>query len=495
VKTVLPHYEPRQDVQDIIALCHALDGNPSGIVLAAKSLKWRSVRETLESVRTASLAAGVGRAQSRLGQAAIGVVENLSKNARAVFLASSILKSPWSVEDASSIADISLSKVASAIPELVDAGLIEVGVLDNRYSVSPSFVTVAPKCATEKEMATLSERHRDHFVSLVCKSVLKFSTSEQGSALASLDHYRLDVATAFGDLLGPSGSSESFANAIVLSWSFWYKCNRLTEGLELIKAALRGIAREEDYQRARLLNVCGILSHKAGDAKTSRNAFKQCIKIAKRLDHKGMLGAACLNLANLEWSEGSPLAAIRLFEEAGEFQRQSNDRIGLGKSLIGSVASYVELGRIEEAIRANQDGRALLQKLEDGTNQWALCIAEGIICSALRQLQPARLAFVRSARLAGEVHDDASLSRSLLWLAQVENLANRAELAAEFLGAMRVRGSESGTHLYPANELRAASVEGAVKATIGETELRRRKFLGGLRSIEELLESCEENKG
>jgi tetratricopeptide (TPR) repeat protein len=485
-KALRPTFEVGEEANLIGKICQAAHGNPWAIVQAAQALRTQSLHQIHEAVL-----ASPRRSNSFSAAALVLGPGRLGEETRSLLNAVAWLRSPWTIEDATGLVDGNVPEVRPLLDSLIDAGLV-VEVTDGpsagRYRLEPDVAARLRRQQSKAVSNGFRERHRDHFTGLLIECYRGMRQADQGIYLDDLDSYHSDLIAAFDYLAETSKSPAPLADAISMTWPFWYKKNRAEEALKLLHRALRRFKNGDTFHRARLLLSAGILANKADMRQEAKKCYQMAERLGRPLNHDLLLGSIEGNLANLAWTDARVTEAVKLHRRSVERIRRVGHQVNLAKQLISFAGVLSHLGLAQEA-RANMaEARHLLEGREDAIDKWTLALGEGILGIHEGNLEGVRRELKEAADLDQDLRDPQSLARVLLWFARAECEDGRFDLAAEFLGAMR---SMCGTHQVPlflANELHVANIEGRIEKAFGPEFLKSHLLYGELTPYAELID-------
>ena len=267
--------------------------------------------------------------------------------------------------------------------------------------------------------AAIRERHRDYFLALAEEAEPKLSDAEQAEWLQRLDSEHENLRAA----LGWSLEAAQFMSGLRLCGAlqqFWWTRGHLAEGREWCVRFLEKVGGEaQTPERAKVLNVAGVLAHYQADYPAARARLEESLAIKRQLgDRKGIAGSLD-NLGNVAVYEGDYPAARLLHEESLAIERELGERRGVARSLnnLGNVALYQ--GDYPAARSLYEESLAIARKLGNRSE----------IARALRNLgnvaynqddhAAARGLYVESLAIRRELRDRGGIASSLTGLGAV----------------------------------------------------------------------------
>jgi non-specific serine/threonine protein kinase len=484
-RIIRPNLGGESDVAAIAEICRRLDGNPLAIILAAQNVRTHRPYRILERLSSLFGGAKANAAPSKRHQNLANAIEwscqALAPSARNLLTVASAFRGGWRPDDAAALSERDAKTVSRDIQELQDAGLVEeveCPTLAQAFRVQDAVASYVRKTTDRPRAAELAARHSEHFLRFLCQAVDEDAKSGQSNAIRLFDWYRRDFEAACSHTIKPGQHPGTLVEALVLAWPFFYQRDRAKDALALAKRALRACPNRNHVDIARLLNFAGVFAFRDGDTRSSRTYLMEAVQIAKGLGEEKVLASILNNCAILEWIEGRPEKALEWTEQTIPILRKQGDSMLLGRTLRSIEAAATDLGQYARADEANEEAGRLLASSRSGVDIWAGLTLEGLRAWRQSDFAKAREKLQLSAATARKIGDLGSAARSYLWLAQVEADAGEYERAAEYLGVMKASGSGTGSHLYPTNELRAARIEGLVRAKIGPDGLREHRLWG-----------------
>lgn len=488
----------RADAVAVADICHQLGGNPLAIVLAARRVQSRSPVDILRGLRSvvgSTKSERLSTADARHRTLLIAMdwsYRSLSLEAQRQLRACFPFVGSWGRSEAAAMAEVGRPDVAGPIEELIDAGFVSVegGVgPDERYRLQSQVSALIGKhfCSAEERLELL-ERHCLLMMNKLAEAAKHLSGPEEVEYLDRLEAWRPDLAAALAYTLRPGGQPRTFAEAVVISWKYWYKRNRIEEILSLVGRAVKRFSDPNDIDLGRMLNAAAVLATKSGLTQLTRKYLRRAIRIAERAGHT-LLKAACLdNLANAQWADGYPEKAIPLYKQAESVLGEPQHRRFLLQVYTSWAMSLADLDRPEEAETVLARARVHLGEFSDHLDNWTVTLTTGQILLKKGHLLEAQRSFQAAANIAFSMGDEASLARTLAWMAEVLLREARPEMTARYLGAARAHGRLSGIQLYRVNEIRMARIEGQLRDKLADDDVTMAMLDGALLPLPELLE-------
>jgi predicted ATPase/DNA-binding SARP family transcriptional activator len=451
----------------IVAICHAVDGLPLALELAAARLKLLSPSSLLERLtdRLAVLADGhrdLPDRQRTLRSTIDWSYELLGAEERALLARLSVFAGGWTFEAAESVCDAGLTTLGS----LVEKSLVR---SEARHDGEPRFSTLetvreyAVERLSESEDAdSTRDRHAEHFARLAERlepglsepEALDEIEREHDNLRAALAHavasaqtergLRLCAMARFWYVRGYQSEGRGWLEQVLeheggsprrrvmaLSWSAilaWTRGDHaasVEQGLESLE-----LAREtgDDECVLRATTTLGLAYFGTGDLASSRRFHAESLELARRLGDERVVGRCLSNLADIAFVLDEHDEAESLATESLEISERVGDREGGGVALLVLAACALEQGREVDAVP--------------------------MIAESIRRFR------------AVDFKD--FLASSLVALARA-SASTDAELAARLLGAARTIRSPLGPSQFPWEDAWSDSTLDRVRQQLGES--------------------------
>ncbi len=464
--------------------CHKADGNPQTIGLISRTLRTAipsKFTSTLEDILN-----NLNRLDRRnvARHLVASSIEGLNATERSLLASVSAIETPWTIDDAASIADLPTKTASETIGQLVDLGLIvsaEVALGKARYRLAGFVHELAKASVTTSESI---DRHRDHFIAMVCDAIRQQAGNRQGVSLDTLDHYHLDVVKAFRSTIAlDPGHPHTFVQAMVSSWWYWYHRNRTSEAISLIQTAIKSMPDRSHVDAARLMNINGVLLTKSGKANQAITHLRKSLRLAKLNSHERLSGSVLTNIADAFWTLNRPEQAVPCYRRAIEIWQNLSEPQNRAKAQVSAVPSFLEVGKVGEAQSLIEAATFVLERSAENLDAWTLAVAQAQVSLRLGRFSDTEEQLTRARDAALRLGDPAAQARTYLWLAQLDADRGRYLDAAEHIGAMKAIGASNVIQMYQTNELRAARIEGLVRAKLPPQQFLEASLSGQLRSI------------
>ncbi|HLK57593.1 MAG TPA: tetratricopeptide repeat protein [Chthonomonadaceae bacterium] len=364
----------RQNASAVLQICHALDGIPLALELAAARMRAMDVDRVAERLRQdlAFLTLG-GSAYPQRHRAMNAVIEwsyqPCSESEQTLFRRLSVFADGCTLEAAEAICAggvVPEAGVLDGLMDLVDRSLVEYLALPggDRYRMLQPIRTFARAAfeATEERAEVLS-RYVAYFVSFVEP---RPTGADQGELFNRFDEERdnLRVALAWCQA-SPEGGESGLRLGGALQM-YWVMRGPLSEGREHLMAALgHSGAQDITRERADALNGAGNLAYYQGDLSAAAVLHQESLKLKRELGYRRGVAGSLHNLGNVAWMQGDYKAALSLYEEALQINRELGNRAWEANNLerLGNMAQ--EQGDYAAARSLLEECLALFRELGD----------------------------------------------------------------------------------------------------------------------------------
>jgi predicted ATPase len=337
------------DEERIRQICARLDGLPLAIELAAARMKVLKPAAILERLgrRLDLLNSGPRDAPVRQQtlRAAIGwSYDLLDPDAQSVFERLGVFAAGFTLETAEAVCGF---ETLDAIASLVEHSLVT--SRDGRFEMLETIREYAVDRLTKA--GTLDEVRRAHMLAyrdLIEGGESGMESPQTGEWLDRLDAERENVRAAMSFAVAEREADVALLFCADL-WRYWVWRGNLTEGRELLTAAL-AIDGGSPRLRQRALNGAGAVAGEQGDFELARRLFERALALTPEVGDEMRAARISGNLGNLAIYEHDYDEAIDRFEAGVEFMRSIGHARGLSLMLQNLGVSLAEAGQPEHAI-------------------------------------------------------------------------------------------------------------------------------------------------
>ena len=177
------------------------------------------------------------------------------------------------------------------------------------------------------EEERVRERHRDYFLALAEEAEPKLMGAEQAAWLQRLEEEHENLRAGLDWSLVEAGSEGGLRLCGALQ-RFWWTRGHLSEGREWCARVLgKAGAEERTSERAKALNVAGVLARRQGDYPAARALHEESLAIRRQLGDRRGMAASLNNLGNVAVKQGD-LASC-----PGAVRGEPGDHAGTGRSV------------------------------------------------------------------------------------------------------------------------------------------------------------------
>jgi predicted ATPase/DNA-binding SARP family transcriptional activator len=367
----------------VVDICHALDGLPLALELAAARVRLLSTAELRDRIenRLELLADGPRDLpdRQRTLRSTIDWSYDLLDEAEQRLLASfAVFAGGWTLDAAESVCDAGISTLGS----LVEKSLVRSRpdtVSGTRFSMLETVREYAlARLTASGELDAVRDRHASYYADLAERLQ---PTLETPAAVDEADREHDNVRVALAHTLERGDGATALRLCSIAR--FWYARGLLGEGRAWIERALaldggapvtrarvlyaaaaiewssgdyeRAIARGEEALRlARdvgdpiaevgALTALGLAHLGTGDLHASRDYHRQSLELARPLEYQHWTATALLNIADVEIVLGNLAEGDELAREGLEINRRIGDVEGAGVALLVLASSSLQRG-------------------------------------------------------------------------------------------------------------------------------------------------------
>lgn len=435
-----PNYEPNSETD---ALCRALDGWPLAIELAAAQIRSLPTDRILEQIRHMIGARRSGPERHRSLQAALDWSwELLTPQERSDFCRLSVFSGGWTFDAAEAIC---FSRPEAMIG-LVDKSLAEFD--GERYVFREPVRQYADEHWQDTtDRATVSERHRRHFLMLVEEAAAQLSGPDEREGRRRLNADRDNLRLALS-----TGGEVGLRIACALC-SFWIHASRAAEGQYWL-AGLLATYTQEDALRAQGLYCAGKLASARFQWDHSLELMIEAADLFRTLGDLDGLAHALASIGGNHTNTGrfaeanAPLTeALSAFLQTGNVPGEASCREALG-FVARSVKDYIS------AAKHFQDAMALYRRVGDEGGYISSASQMAFVRLGQHDLVAARAIFREVLDGYRELDRQSGIAWTLCCLGSVERRLGELFSAREHVQESLERFQEAGNNLsWPLLEL------------------------------------------
>ncbi len=428
-----------QNAATIASICFRLDGIPLAIELAATRVRSLSVEEIDGKLdqRFRLLTGGSRTAlprQQTLRSLIDWSYDLLHDPEKLLLQRLTVFAGGWTLEAAEQVCvdeGMEAREVLDLLTSLADKSLVIVEQNDERSRFR--LLETVRQYAREKLVEcgggeAVRERHRDYFGALANEAESKLMGAQQAEWLKRLGDEHDNLRSALEWSLLEAGSRGGLRLCGALQ-RFWWARGYLSEGREwCVRMLGKAGAETRTRERAKALNVAGVLAYHQSDYGTARALNEESLGIQRELDDRWGMANSLNNLGNVAWDQGDHATARTLHRESLAIMRQLDDRWGTARSLnnLGNVAW--DEGDYPAARALHEESLAIMRERGDRGVIAASVFNLGIVAYALHDLPAAEALYEESLTIARELGLRQRIASSLNELGYLD--MDRGDLAS-----------------------------------------------------------------
>jgi predicted ATPase/DNA-binding SARP family transcriptional activator len=354
-----------ENVDDVVALCAALDALPLAIELAAARVKILTPGELLARFgKRLELPAAVQDTPERhrtLRAAIDSSYDLLDEGERRLFGRLSVFVGGWTLAAAEAVCGgDGGDDVLPVLGSLADKSLVvDMRSHERRFTMLQIVREYAvDRLAAAGEERNLRLRHAAYFAGVAEEGEPELNGPGQDVWAERLDAERdnFRAALAFALESGDGLTALRLAGALRRLWQLHAD---LREGRAGLEAALAAAPDAPLVSRAKALNGLGVLAAEDGDIEAAERAFEASLDVARELDDDERRMAVLTNLGNIAFFRQDFDRARDLYDEGGRLA------IKLGSTFNAATAAHdlslieLALGNVDAAIERCEEALAL----------------------------------------------------------------------------------------------------------------------------------------
>jgi len=530
------------NAQQIVAICHKLDGLPLAIELAATRIKLFSPADLLARLerRLPFLTGGTQDAPARQRTLAAAIdwsYELLNADEKRCFARLGVFQGGWSLEAAETVCGNELD-VTPILTVLVDHSLVytvHAAQGEVRFAMLETIREFALLRLQEhtEESVLIQARHGRYFLTLAIQSEEQLQGPQQVTWMQRLHADHNNLHTAFAWSLAGAGAVELGLRAGAALWWFWWTNGQLAEGRQLLLDLLQR-AQESNLTGAatygRALLGAGILAYFSGDFAAAQRQFEAAQSIGAQQNDDITQGYATFMLGTVLTLSNNKVDGAALLDQGYARLSQAGAAATwhVGVTSLARVLLSFELGRLDDAQHFAAAGMEIFQRLGQpygiglafnyqgdvarlrhdaitaaASYQAALPLlrqanARSEIPAVLHNLANVLLSqgetatayatFVEALELHREIGNRMGMTECLIGLASTALTTQQPEVAATLLGAADHLLAQSSMPLLAAEQVIYAQTAAAVEQALGAEKLKIARQRGQAMAPAEVLQ-------
>jgi predicted ATPase/class 3 adenylate cyclase/Tfp pilus assembly protein PilF len=408
----------------LASICYRLDGIPLAIELAAARVRSLSVEVIDRKLdQRFLLLTGGSRTALPRHQTLRSLIDwsydLLHEPEKLLLQRLSVFAGGWTLEAAEPVCagdGLQDQEVLDLLTSLCDKNLVVVEQNDGNYRYR--LLETVRQYARERLLESgggdaLRKRHRDYFLALAEEAEPKLQGAEQSAWLRRLDEEHDNLRSAMDWSLAEAGSRAGLRLCGTLQ-QFWWTRGYLSEGREWCVRLLGKVgAGERTPERAKALNVAGVLARHQSDYPAARARHEESLAILRELKDRRGVADSLNNLGNVAWEHGDYPSAQALHQESLATARDLGDRYSIARSLnnLGIVAG--EQGDLASARALFEESLAISRELRNRIGIGDSLNNLGNVAYAQGDYPTARVLFEEDLAIGRELGDLSEIARSL----------------------------------------------------------------------------------
>lgn len=530
------------NAQQLVAICHKLDGLPLAIELAATRIKLFSTADLLARLerRLPFLTGGTQDAPARQRTLAAAIdwsYELLNVDEKRCFARLSIFQGGWNLDAAEAICGHELD-VTHILTVLVDHSLVyadHAAQGEVRFAMLETIREFALLRLQEQvdEQTLMEARHGRYFLTIAIQSEAQLQGPQQVIWMQRLHADNNNLRTAFVWSLADTGDVELGLRAGAALWWFWWTNGQLAEGSQLLSALLQ---RAQENNRAgaatygRGLLGAGILAYFSGDFVTAQRQFEAAREIGAQQNDDITQGYATFMLGTVQTLSNNKAAGAALLDQGYARLSQAGTAATwhVGVTSLARVLLSFELGRLDDAQHFADAGMQIFQRLGQPygiglafnyqgdvarlRNDAATAAASykaalpllrqanarseipavlhnlGHVLLSQGESATAYTTFVEALELHREIGNRMGMTECLIGLAATALTNQQPQMAATLLGAADQLLAQSNMPLLAAEQASYAQTAAAAEQALGAEKLERVRQRGQAMTPAEVLQ-------
>ena len=455
------------DEQRIEQICARLDGLPLAIELAAARMKVLNPAAILERLgrRLDLLSSGSRDAPARQQtlRAAIGwSYDLLDADTQAAFERLGVFAGGFTLEAADAVCGLD---ALEAIALLVEHSLLT--SRDGRFELLDTIREYALDRLTKAGALDAARRaHMHAYHDLVQGGENGMESAQTGEWLDRLHAERENVRAAMTFAVAEAEADIALLFCADL-WRYWIWRGNLTEGRELLAAAL-ALDGGTPALRQRALNGAGAVASEQGDFGPAKRLFEQALALTPEVGDDTRAARISGNLGNLALYERDYEEAIARFDAGVAFMRSIGHVRGLSLMLQNLGIAHAEAGQRERAVELLTESVAVARRAGD----------PGHVSSTLRTLarllldadepRPALEMLREAMQLSHSLNERPGLTESLETLSAVAARQGDPHTGALLIGAAGALRTAAGGIRQPDEDAWVQRVVADLREALGD---------------------------
>lgn len=406
----------------VARICHALEGIPLAIELAAARVKVLSAQQIAKRLddRFRLLTEGsrtVSPRQQTLQATMDWSYELLSEPERILLRRLSVFAGGFSLEAVETICSgdsVEVRQALDLLTYLVDKSLVMVDYQGEgaRYRLLETVRQYGrDRLLASRQAEEVRAKHRDWYVELAEQAEPMLAGPDE-AWLDRLDKEQDNLRAAI-DFSLRSGQAEAALRLGAALWPFWQVRGYWTEGRQWLEAALDGSRGAPPALRAKAIRGAGELAQYQGDHERAQTLSEESLALFRALGDKHGMARALSTLGNVAYHQGDYTAAGELHEESLVYGRELGDAPLVATSLVNLASIADHHGDFDRASALCRESLTMFRHARDKRGAAFALNMLGILASDQGNYPEARARFEESLALRRELGDKRGIAASL----------------------------------------------------------------------------------
>lgn len=464
----------------IFDLCRRTGGSPLALNLAARRMRFESLKSILDDYAKCSespqIHASVTRTLERLSPATRNVIEHASA-----------FSGSWTRSQLSTMMDRKPSSLSNDLQTLQVLGLVKEerdSLGRGRFALSGHFrIGIRSILRRESRLDSIRERHLLMILTLCRTAIKEMNGLDQRRHLDFLNSVSEDLEAALQFLIESKPSVDDFIEAMRATWLYWFKRNRLRAVLTLADQGLARFGSDDPIGAARLKMLKAIFLTKVGQTDVAISLLHEALDSINSKQEPVLFCQLQVNLGIGLWADDLPLDAVRAYTSALKSAESLDHRSLMISAVTGLCSASISNNDVASASKWQTRLREIAGDSPDFLDRWNLIMGEIQLAWASGDYLEASDLVQKGMDEARRGGDSALISRTYLWKAQVEASSGQMESAATSLGSCVSVMNSDEHNFHRANIRRMKEIEKSITAELGDQSLNQFKFAGSVDAL------------
>jgi predicted ATPase len=433
-----------QNALPLAAICVRVDGIPLAIELVAANGRLFTPHALLREVaqhflRLRRRGRDIPSRHQTLQTALDWSYDRLPGGARELLLRLGVFAAGWTLEGALAVCDLDgagREALLEQLETLLDHSLIHRQASGERLRMTMLAMVqeYARAHLPQDELEMLSGHLLRHLVELAEEVVHRLNYGAEGAEqvawvtrmAAEQDNMRAALSWALA-----SRQYELGLRLAAAAGRFWYTRGLIREGQRWVEAMLDASSRAgqqlDTPERARTLDVAGMLAWRQGQYAEAEQRYQEALAILQRAQRPADIARVQMHMGLTAFDRGELAGAVRWYEESLRYYRAVGDRANGAMVLHNLGNLYCVQNDNARALELFEECLEIYEERGDHSGTALLLLGMGSIARNQQDTQRAQAILTRSYELARELGDDWTAATTLMNFGELA--ADRGELA------------------------------------------------------------------